>query len=91
VALDAVVACLMVSEPERIPFFRFAKQKGLGSYEEDSYIIDGSFKPFPHFKLPKTAQNAEGIQTGEDTRFENLISLRPMVDKDPMHCLLDIR
>lgn len=81
----------MGSEPERIPFFRFAKQKGLGSYEEDSYIIDGSFEPLPHFKLPKTAQNAEGIQTGESTCFENLISLRPMVDKDPLPCLPDMR
>jgi uncharacterized protein (DUF362 family)/NAD-dependent dihydropyrimidine dehydrogenase PreA subunit len=82
VALDAVVARLMGFEPERIPILRFAKQKGLGSYEEDTYIIEGSFKPLPNFKLPKTAQNAEGIQTGEGTFFESRVSLRPKVYKN---------
>jgi uncharacterized protein (DUF362 family)/NAD-dependent dihydropyrimidine dehydrogenase PreA subunit len=82
VALDAVVARLMGAEPEGIPVFRFANQKGLGNYEEDSYIIEGLFKPLPHFKLPKTAQHAEDIQTGERALFKNRISLRPAVDKN---------
>ena len=82
VALDAVVARLMGLEPERIPVFKFARQKGLGSYEKDSYTIDGPFKPIPNFKLPKTAQNAEGIQTGEGDFFESRVILRPKVDKN---------
>jgi uncharacterized protein (DUF362 family)/Pyruvate/2-oxoacid:ferredoxin oxidoreductase delta subunit len=82
VALDAVVTRLMGFDPARIPVFEFAEKKGLGSYDEDSYVIEGVFKPIPHFKLPKTAQSMGEIPTGEGDFFESRIVLRPKVDKN---------
>ena len=82
VALDAVVTRLMGFEPARIPVFEFARKKGLGNYEKDSYIIEGVFKPIPNFKLPKTAQDIDEIPTGEGDFFESRIVLRPKVDKN---------
>jgi len=82
VALDAVVTRMMGFEPDRIPVFRFARQKGLGDFDAESYTVDGVFQPIPGFKLPQTAQNAEGIPTGEGAFFESRVRLRPRVNQE---------
>ena len=82
VALDATIARMMGLNPSAVPFIEIARQRGLGSYSEDSIEIVGEQKPIPDFKLPPSVKKAKEKTTGDSFFFISRIRLRPRVDME---------
>ena len=80
VAMDAVIATMMGCEPGRLPFLRWAKERGLGHYDLNTIGVIGELRTLPGFKLPPggggAAQNNDGLQAVIQRR----IAMRPRVD-----------
>jgi uncharacterized protein (DUF362 family) len=52
IALDAVMALLAGTLPEKIPTIRIAAGRGLGPADRQQIQISGDFAPIPDFRLP---------------------------------------
>lgn len=84
VALDAVVARMMGTSPDKLGFLRRAKALGLGSYDEADIRLDGELITISDFKLPPLGEEAFAHQSGLQHLLDERAASRP--EADPARC-----
>jgi ferredoxin len=80
VAMDAVIAAMMGCEPGRLPFLRWAKERGLGDYDLGTIGVIGELRTLPGFKLPPGGGGAALNNDGLQAVIQRRIAMRPRVD-----------
>jgi uncharacterized protein (DUF362 family)/Pyruvate/2-oxoacid:ferredoxin oxidoreductase delta subunit len=85
VALDAVIATMMGSDPNSLHFLHKAKEAGLGDFDMKSIEIIGELKVIPDFKLPPA--RGEGIL--QNTAIQEILRSRTLMrpKADPELCI----
>ena len=82
VALDTVIGKMMGVSADRLPFLRFASEKGLGSWDLNEIRISGDAELIPDFKLPPITSMAVPFPDERLSFFNTRTALRPKVDED---------
>ncbi|MFW6080471.1 MAG: DUF362 domain-containing protein [Desulfosalsimonas sp.] len=82
VAVDAVIARMMGLDPGRLRFLQYAKQKGLGDYEEESIKIHGKLETIPDYKIPPLGGEANLNNPNIQELISSRIQVRPIPDEE---------
>ncbi|MFO7930136.1 MAG: DUF362 domain-containing protein [Thermodesulfobacteriota bacterium] len=82
VAVDSVIAKMMGLDPGRLRFLQYAKEKGLGDYEEESITTHGKAEPIPDYKIPPLGGEANLNNPDIQELISSRIQVRPIPDEE---------